>query len=109
MLPIANRLLGLSSFLGVIYFASHYNKTNVPGLVKMFNGGTIPVKVNVDPWPVEIDGDRTTGDSLLVEDRVEERPFVTPLEITIIDDTNVKDLEHSNWLILGYYNQNNLC
>lgn len=112
MIPFVNRAFGFSSFLGVLYFASYYNKTETPGLVKMFTGnpGAVDVTQNVAPSVFEDEQQHNVEqmEPLFVPEdvvEVEEKPFVAPLELVVLEKDHFESLDKGNWVIIAYYRQ----
>jgi len=116
MLPFAKGAFGVSSFLGVLYYATFCNKTETPGLTKWF-GGQHPVGGGpaLSPFDRELDRDKASHqhedgegkyEVFFVEDVpvVEEKPFIAPLELVVIERESVERIYQGDWVLIGYTN-----
>jgi hypothetical protein len=114
MIPFVNRAFGLSSFLGVLYFASYYNKTDTSGLVKMFTGNPGFVDLSQSAPEPTMCSEDASGQQQIVETsleplfvpeeiiEVEEKPFVAPLELVVLEQDQFDSLDKGNWVIIAY-------
>lgn len=113
MIPFVNRAFGFSSFLGVLYFASYYNKTETPGLMKMFAGnpGVVDLSQTAPDSSVFNDDQQQqqiveeAAEPLFVQEEVieiEEKPFVAPLELVVLEKHHFDSLDKGNWVIIAY-------
>lgn len=116
MIPFVNRAFGFSSFLGVLYFASYYNKTETPGLIKMFTGNPGAVDLSQTAPDSSVFTDEQQQQQQVVEEsaeplfvpedviEVEEKPFVAPLELVVLEKDHFDSLDKGNWVIIAYSN-----
>lgn len=121
MIPFVNRAFGLSSFLGVLYFASYYNKTDTSGLVKMFTGnpGSVDMSQSApehyvfrEDMPEQQQIVESPLDPLFVPEEiieVEEKPFVAPLELVVLEQHHFDSLDKGNWVIIAYRLASQAC
>lgn len=114
MLPFVNRAVGISSFLGILYYTTFHNKTEAPGLVKWFGGqpGSHPIAMSDNEPADEIvegqteqEGGGAPYELLHVhqeeEELPEEKPFVAPLELIVLDYGNLPSIYTGDWVIVG--------
>lgn len=107
MLPFVNKAFGLSSFIGVLYFAAYYNQTEGPadgGVAHPGEGvGVQEVPLDVPPGEVNNVEPEQPVETLFIQAAEEmPKPFVAPLELLVMDETNIESIKQGSWILIGY-------